>query len=186
MSGSPLGGATFMSLMSATETSERPASVFESASWTRELECEDRARIDTERDTEHISSPESREWVARHLFDAFNDRDIDRVLGLIHPEMELRTISGSVLFDGEPYRGHAGIRQYLADIETHWEELVVRPLQVRAAGEAVVALGEVDGRGRAGGFEGLSTTWVIKFRDGLVIDAQVFSDARHARRALGV
>ncbi|HST56768.1 MAG TPA: nuclear transport factor 2 family protein [Solirubrobacteraceae bacterium] len=165
MSGSPLGGSTFMSVLT-------PGVGGLATPYPPDVEVLG-------------STPRSREWMARHLFDAFNQRDLEKVLALIHPDMVFETVSGAVVANGEPYRGRDGMRQYMADVATHWFELTVRPLQVRAAGEAVVALGEVDGRGPAGTLDGVSTTWVLKFRDGLVVHAQVFSEVRHARRALG-
>jgi hypothetical protein len=85
---------------------------------------------------------------------------------------------------GEPYRGHAGIRSYTEDIEAHWQELTLHPAQIRAAGRAVVVLGLVSGSGAAGSFENAPTTWVIKFKDDLVYEVQIFSNARHVFEAL--
>jgi len=115
-----------------------------------------------------------------------SERDLADVLELVHPEIVFKPVSAAVIADGEPYCGHDGIRRYLADVETHWLELTVRPVQIRAAGEAVVALGEVTGRGTAGALDRAPTTRVLKFRDRLVIHAQVFSDERLARAALGL
>jgi len=129
---------------------------------------------------------ETRRKTAARLFAAFNRRDLADVLELVHPEIVFKPVSAAVIADGEPYCGHDGIRRYLADVETHWLELTVRPVQIRAAGEAVVALGEVTGRGTAGALDRAPTTWVLKFRDRLVIHAQVFSDERLAREALGL
>lgn len=102
----------------------------------------------------------------------------------MHPDIVFQPVSAAVMNAGEPYRGHDGIRRYLVDVETHWDELTVEPAQIRAAGDAVVALGRVSGRGRTGSFSDVPTTWVLKFRDGLVVSAQVFSDEQYARAAL--
>jgi ketosteroid isomerase-like protein len=129
--------------------------------------------------------PKSREETARRLFDAFNRRDLQAGLDLVHPEIVFQPVSGAVMAAGEPYCGHEGIRRYFSDVDTYWQSLTVHPVHLRAAGQAVVALGRVDGRGSAGVLEGVATTWVLKFKDGLVIHAQVFSDERLAREALG-
>jgi ketosteroid isomerase-like protein len=130
--------------------------------------------------------PRDRERIAERLFEAFNRRDLEEALALVHSEIVFEPVTAAAMSAGEPYCGHEGIRRYLADIEAHWRELIVRPVQIRAAGQAVVALGEVSGRGAMGGFDGASTTWVLKFREGLVVHAQIFSDARVVRGALGV
>jgi ketosteroid isomerase-like protein len=118
------------------------------------------------------------------LFEAFSRRDLANALSLVHPEIVFRPLTAAVTRAGEPYRGHDGIRRYMADVEAHWEQLTVCPAQIRAAGRAVVALGVVSGRGPAGSFEDAPTTWVVKFREGLVVHAQIFSDERNAVNAL--
>jgi ketosteroid isomerase-like protein len=123
--------------------------------------------------------------IVQQLFDAFNARDLPAALSLLRPEIVFEPVSGAVLNDGEPYRGHAGMRRYFADVQEHWRELTVHPVHLRAAGDAVVALGHVSGSA-AGSLEDAPTTWVFKFNDGLVAHIQVFSDERLARQALGL
>lgn len=130
-------------------------------------------------------TPAEMEQAARTLFDAFNRRDLDAALELVHPAIVFEPVSAAVMSAGEPYRGHDGIRRYLLDVENHWDALVVRPVQIRAAGRAVVALGEVSGRGRVGSIDGAQTKWVMKFEDGLVVHAQIFADVGEVVQALG-
>jgi ketosteroid isomerase-like protein len=124
--------------------------------------------------------------IAQRLFDAFNARDLQGVLSLLHPEIVFEPVSGAVLNGGRPYCGEEGMRRYFSDMHEHWRELTVNPVHVRAAGEAVVALGQVSGRGAAGSLDAAPTTWIFKFKDGLVSHIQVFSDERLARKALGL
>jgi ketosteroid isomerase-like protein len=123
------------------------------------------------------------EIVAR-LFEAFNHRDLPAILALVHPDVVFQPMTATVTQAGKPYHGYEGIRRYARDIETHWEELAVHPKQIRAAGQAVVALGLVSGRGAGGSFRDAPTTWVVKFRDGLVASTQIFSDERNVVHAL--
>jgi ketosteroid isomerase-like protein len=129
-------------------------------------------------------SLQSKEAIVARLFDAFSRRELLDVLPLLHPEVVFQPMTAEVTRAGEPYRGHEGIRRYTEDIESHWEELTLHPAQIRAAGSAVVVLGLVSGSGPAGSFENAPTTWVIKFKDGLVLGVQIFSDARHVVAAL--
>ena len=128
--------------------------------------------------------PHSKEQIVAHLFEAFSCRDFLSALPLLHPEVVFQPMTAAVTRAGEPYRGHDGIRSYIEDVAAHWEELTLRPAQIRAAGRAVVVLGLVSGSGPAGSFEDAPTTWVIKFKDGLVFGVQIFSDARHVVGAL--
>jgi ketosteroid isomerase-like protein len=133
---------------------------------------------------QRVSAP--KEEVVARLFEAFSRRDLPSVLGLMHPEVVFEPMTATVTRAGEPYRGHEGIRRYAEDVESHWEELAVHLAQIRSAGQAVVALGVVSGRGPGGSFEGAPTTWVVKFREGLVVHAQIFSDERNVQEALVV
>ena len=92
----------------------------------------------------------SPEEVVRSLFDAFSRRALTETLALLHPEVVFQPMTAEVTQAGEPYRGHEGIRRYAADVEAQWTKLTLRPTQIRAAGQAVVALGLVSGSGRAG------------------------------------
>jgi ketosteroid isomerase-like protein len=126
----------------------------------------------------------TKEQVAVRLFEAFNRHDLLGALELLHPQVVFQPMTAQVTQAGEPYRGHDGIRRYVRDVESYWEELIVKPVQIRAAGRAVVALGMVSGRGPGGSFENVPTTWVMKFRDGVVVQVQIFSDQRHVVEAL--
>jgi ketosteroid isomerase-like protein len=128
----------------------------------------------------------TRTEIAQRLFDAFNARDLDVSLSLLHADVVFEPVSGAVLNDGEPYRGHEGMRRYFADVQAHWRELTVNPVHLREAGDAVVALGHANGSSAAGVLRDAPTTWVFKFDDGLVAHIQVFSDERLAREALGL
>jgi ketosteroid isomerase-like protein len=129
--------------------------------------------------------PQSREQLAARLFEAFNRRDIEAALELVHPDVVFEPVSAVAIRDGAPYVGHDGMRAYLDDVERYFDELVVNPTQIRAAGDAVVALGEVSGRAAGGPFDGVATTWMLKFRDDRVIRAQVFADQRNVMDILG-
>jgi ketosteroid isomerase-like protein len=124
--------------------------------------------------------------LVQRLFDAFNTRDLDAALSLLDPEIVFETVSGAVLNDGRPYVGRDGMRQYFTDVQEHWQELVVKPVHLRAAGDAVVALGHATGKGAAGSLDDAPATWVFKFDGELVTHIQIFSDEQLARQALGL
>ncbi len=125
-----------------------------------------------------------KEEIVARLFEAFSRHELPSALELMHPDVVFQPMTAAVTRAGEPYRGHEGIRSYVADVERHWRRLTIRPKQIRAAGRAVVALGLVSGSGVGGSFEDAPTTWVVKFKDGLVAHVQIFSDERYVRGAL--
>ena len=72
------------------------------------------------------------------LFAAFADRDADAAEAVLHPDLEFfPQPTGELARRSEPYRGHAGFRRYLADVERLWEEFTVEPSDVRSAGAGV-------------------------------------------------
>ena len=83
----------------------------------------------------------------------------------MHTDVVFQPMTAAVTRNGEPYRGHEGIRRYTEDVETHWQQLTIRLKQIRSAGQAVVALGLVSGSGSGGSFEDAPTTWVVKFKE---------------------
>jgi ketosteroid isomerase-like protein len=127
----------------------------------------------------------SKEETVTLLFEAFNRRELEDALALLHPEIVFQPMTAEVTRAGQPYRGHEGIRRYMADVESQWDELAVCPTQIRVAGDAVVAMGLVSGRGRAGSFADAPTTWMFRLRDDLVVQARIFSEPRHVHEALG-
>ncbi len=121
----------------------------------------------------------------KSLFRAFAQRDLEKALGLIHPRVRLWVVTAAVAREGRPYVGHEGIRQYFQDVDRVWDVLKLSPLEYEEVGEAIVVLGEVRARGRAGELR-QPAVWTWRFRDGLVIDGRVDSDLRAARDALGL
>lgn len=127
----------------------------------------------------------AKEQVVARLFEAFSQRRLGDVLSLLAEDVVFEPMTAQVTRAGEPYRGHDGIRRYVADVEEQWDELILRPTQLKAAGNAVVALGLVSGRGAAGEFEDAPTTWMFKFRGDQVVHIQIFSERSHVIEALG-
>lgn len=127
----------------------------------------------------------AKEQVVATLFQAFSNRRSPEALSLLTDDVVFVPMTAQVTQGGEPYHGHDGMRRYFADVETQWEQLTLRPTQIKAAGNAVVALGLVSGRGVAGAFENAPTTWMFKFRGERVAHIQIFSDASFVLEALG-
>lgn len=85
--------------------------------------------------------------VVQGIYDAFARRDLDAALELIAEDAEL-VVPGTTAQLGrtEPYRGHRGVREYFADAERVWSELVLHADDLRAVGGGVVVFGHVEGR----------------------------------------
>ena len=76
--------------------------------------------------------------VVRAVFAAFAERDVERVLELIDPEVEFTPVTSDYAGRTEPYRGHDGIREYFRDVALVWDDLRLTPRDFREVGESIV------------------------------------------------
>ncbi len=107
----------------------------------------------------------------KRAVEANNRSDYDALLAEFDPEVEWHGVMG-VMFGWEStvLRGHAGVIEYLRDID---EGFTVRDIQLsefRDLGERVVVLGHARGRGRESGIE-LDSQYgaVAEFKKGKII-----------------
>jgi ketosteroid isomerase-like protein len=120
--------------------------------------------------------------VVRAVFAAFAERDVERVLELIDPEVEFRAMTGDYAGRTGPYRGHEGIREYFRDVSFVWDELRLTPREYRAVGSSVLVVGRVSARSHARIVEG-STGWVWRVRGGRVVYGRAYLSAAEAEQA---
>lgn len=85
--------------------------------------------------------------VVRAIYAAFAARDLEAAIARLAEDCELH-LRGTAARIGrtEPYRGHAGMRQYFADVQRTWEDLVLYAEDFRAIPGAVIVMGHVEGR----------------------------------------
>jgi ketosteroid isomerase-like protein len=122
--------------------------------------------------------------VVKAVFAAFAERDVERVLELIHPEFEFTTVTSDYAGRAEPYRGHEGMREYFRDIALVWDDLRLTPREFREVGDSILVTGRVNARSPARIVDG-STGWVWRVRDGRVIYGRVYASAADAEEAAG-
>jgi ketosteroid isomerase-like protein len=120
--------------------------------------------------------------VVRRLWEAWERRDTETVLGLYDPAI----VWESDAFGGS-YRGHAGVRQYFRDWLETFEGYDAKAETFIDAGDKVVVGSRVRGRGKASGVEvGMPGWQVYEVRDGLVIHVNVFETEAEALEAVGL
>ncbi len=127
----------------------------------------------------------SRECVER-LFDAFNRRDVEGMVELCDEEMEFYAVTAEEVGRSEPYVGKEGLRTYLEDVATVWEDLLITPKQVEQRGDSLLVQGRVYLRSRALGIRDMPTAWIWDLRDGRFIRGRVFVDSEEAVRRFGL
>ena len=84
---------------------------------------------------------------------------LDFLISIAAPDIELYSRFGGL--SGEPYRGHDGVRAWVADIRENFERFGPWLDEARAVGEdRVVVLGGIKGRARESGGESASRSTV--------------------------
>jgi ketosteroid isomerase-like protein len=107
--------------------------------------------------------------VLRRLHEAFNRRDFETVVQLVHPDFELVRAGGQ-----SSIKGVAALREWMEpDV---FEEQRFEPLDFSVKGDKVLVRVHVTGRGAGSGIEFDVVTYAVYTLDdhGLVKEAQVF------------
>ena len=119
--------------------------------------------------------PEAAELV-RSFFDALNARDAAALETLSSEQVELLLVPTEAGGRPEPYVGHTGLRELLADTGAAWEELLFTLGDLQPSGNVVLVNGRVHTRSSSLGMRDLPVAWVLRIRGGLLASGRVFSE----------
>src|SRR2546423_917454 len=124
--------------------------------------------------------------IARKVFAALNRGDREEALGLAHPNVVLDATRS--VFNPKTYYGKDGIRQWLTDTNETWEGMHTEQNEFVDAGDRVVVIGRLVGKGKGSGVEvGSPNGTILLIRDGLVIRSETgYTSRREALRAAGL
>lgn len=124
--------------------------------------------------------------LVRRAFERWNAGDHEVRLDEVHPEAEVMTVIGGA-FSGQPFRGHAGVREWLSGLDENFDRWEIEVVEIREQGDVVVLLGNIRARGRASGVElDQIVGWMIRFRDGKFWRMQTFFNHEEALAAGGL
>ena len=76
-------------------------------------------------------------------YEAWNRHDVERLLELTHPEVEIAPLVIGVTSTG-PWHGHDGVRRLVEDARDRWARFEIRCESVRTYGERALALVHVE------------------------------------------
>jgi ketosteroid isomerase-like protein len=126
----------------------------------------------------------------REAFELWNaDADIDRVLELYSPDIELIfSPTDAGVFTEPVLRGRDAVRGFLMDFVEQWDRWRWDVEEYLDAGEHVVVLLRGVGTGRASPVDVPTPpfAYVCTYRDGLVVRMQDFADQDEALRSVGL
>jgi ketosteroid isomerase-like protein len=124
--------------------------------------------------------------VVRRNLEAVNRRDADGMLACMHPDSEFVPIMAAL--EGRIYSGEEGVRQWLAEMNDHWEHFETCPETFHDLGDRVIGFGHWRARGRTSGveIEGQPATWFAQICDGKIYRWRTFTDRAEALEAANV
>ena len=124
--------------------------------------------------------------LVRTGFEALNRRDVETVLGMCDPDVELMpSIVGGV--EGTTFRGREGYRRWFEQQLEVYDEVIFEPYDIRAVGDRVIALYDVRVRGAGSGIELESRrAAVFTFAGGRLTRQVGYETPADALRAVGL
>ena len=123
--------------------------------------------------------------VALGAFDAWNRGDYDAWIETFHSDCEFLPLRAQL--EGEPYRGHDGLRQFMRDLTDEWESVRFGLSDIRDAGDQLVGLLRFKARGRSSHAELDFPIGVVAIvREGKLFKVRMYSDPAEALEAVGL
>ena len=121
--------------------------------------------------------------VVRRAHAAFNSRAVDDLVAVSDPDCEW--IPFRAQLEGITYRGHAGVRQFVRDMDQDWKTFRIEPVEFRDRDDLVVVIGHVSATGHGSGVP-LETEagFVFGLRAGRILTIVSHSDPGDALKAL--
>jgi ketosteroid isomerase-like protein len=118
-------------------------------------------------------------------FEAWNRRDLDTWLELADPEVEIYSLNREL--EGEPYRGHAGVRSFWRDYLAVFPDFSVEVDEVRDLGEVTLARIHLRGHGTGSDVPVEQPVWqVVKWRGGKCVSWDSYRSEAEALEAVGL
>ena len=114
------------------------------------------------------------------------DRVLDFLLTNAAPDVEIHSRFGG--FSGEPYRGHDGLRAWLAEVQESFDRFEPWVDEARDAGEdRVLAFGGIRFRARGSGIDMAERMgWVYEFSHGRLRRMMFYGSPGDALEAVGL
>jgi ketosteroid isomerase-like protein len=127
----------------------------------------------------------STEELVRRAYLAFSERDLDALLEIADPQIQIHTVTGMLAGRDEPYRGHQGLLEYLRDVSEMWDEIELMPNDFHELSDSrLIVFGRVRARRELAVIDA-PNAWLWEVAEGRIRSARVFGDPQGAREMLG-
>jgi uncharacterized protein len=118
----------------------------------------------------------------RAIHEAFDRQDLEGLVGLLDEGIDWQ-VPSSVQYGGH-FTGHDGVSEFFAQIPEHWEEIHVRVDELVEAGDVVLDLVTISGRGKGGSDFQADGSFVWRFSGGKPVSFKEYSDTATIRDGL--
>lgn len=118
--------------------------------------------------------------LVERLYDAFNRRDLPAMVELCDERMEFYPVTAAELGRAAPYVGPSGLEEYLRDIATVWDELLILPKKIESNGNKLLVRGRVYLRSHQLGIRDMPAAWIWEVEAGRFLRGEVFIDPEQA------
>ena len=127
---------------------------------------------------------ESNMEIVRRLFDLYGEAGIESVLEVFDEDVVIE-IPADMSAEPDTYHGHDGVRRYFAGFDGMIEDVRYEATELIAAGDRVLAMAHMSGRGVSSGVDvGLDAFVVHELANGKVVRVRPYPDLESARAAL--
>jgi ketosteroid isomerase-like protein len=125
--------------------------------------------------------PDPRVALVERLYACFNERDEAGMIELCDERMEFfPLVTAEAVGRDAAYSGPAGLHDYLSDVATVWEELLITPSLVESRGDSLLVRGRVYARSRDLGIRDVPVAWIWEVRGDRIVRGEVFPDPEQA------
>ena len=129
-------------------------------------------------------SAEAQIKIVKKAIDAFNRRDTDAMIALGPGEDFEYDWTRSIAPNRGIYRGIEGMREFVEDQWTAFEEIRIEPEEYLARGRHVVVPATVHGRGRGGVTVNARSAQLFTFDDGRLVRITLYQEREEALAAV--
>ncbi len=127
----------------------------------------------------------SAEELVQRAYQAFSKRDLEALKEIADPRIEIHTVTGMLAGRGEPYRGLAGVAEYMRDVSEAWDEIEITAADVHPLSDSrILVFGRVRARRELAVIDA-PNAWLWEVGEGRIRSARVFGDPEAARELLG-
>ena len=126
---------------------------------------------------------EDQEAVRRGI-EAYNRGDVEGMLETTAEDVVMVPVRS--LLEGGEYRGHDGVRRFMADMDEDWVERAVEIDEIREVNDSWLVLGVFRAIGKSGTEVHYPVAWHSVMRDGKLVRMTAYSDQDTALRELGL